>query len=76
MQNYRNKIQKDLKIQRLNPKIKTKRTKFHIHLLHILYFQTYVCNHSQWSVVFLDYDQHISGSCPSEEETEEVVSVD
>lgn len=51
------------------------RTNFHIHLLHILYFQTYVCNHSQWSVVFLDYDQCISESCPSEEETEEVVSV-
>lgn len=58
-----------------DPKINTNRTNFHIHLLHILYFQTYVCNHSQWSVVFLDYDQCISGSCPSEEETEEVVSV-
>jgi hypothetical protein len=48
----------------------------HSNLLHILYFQTYVCNHSQWSVVFLVYDQCISGSCTSEEEIEEVVSVD
>lgn len=62
--------------QYIDSKLGNKWNKFHIHFLHILYFQTYVCNHSQWSVVFLDYDQCISGSCPSEEEIEEVVSVD
>jgi hypothetical protein len=48
----------------------------HSHFFHIHYFQTYVCNHLQQSVVFLFYDQCISRSCTSEEETEEVVSVD
>jgi hypothetical protein len=32
--------------------------------------------YAQWSVVFLDYDPCISGTCSSEEETEEAVSVD
>lgn len=55
------------------PSQEKRENKFHIHLLHILYFQTYVCNRSQWSAVFPDYGQCISGSCPSGEETEEAV---
>lgn len=47
-----------------------------IRLLHILCFQTYERSHSQWSAVFLDYDQCTSESCQGEEGIEEEDSVD
>lgn len=52
-----------------------KKVHFNIHLLHIPYFQTYEHSHSQWFVVFLDYDQCTSGSRQGEGEIEEEDSV-
>lgn len=69
----KNKCRKSQSVQNLI--LEYEKFHFNIHLLHILYFQTYERSHSQWSVVSLDYGQCTSESCQGEEGIEEEDSV-